>query len=174
MKWIAVADQAPPKDRVIIVTSGFSWAHKDVHFPARVGRDVRAEETFRSWSIRGHIAYAIWLEGEKEEMWIEPGRWSRLPDFTHWCEAENPFGEDAKPPRGLKERFDGDARLDENTAAVIKQEEWRDHLKDRVANDPRETEMGKASLNNQIARIEEHLEKLRAVRDRSYNPYPLK
>ncbi len=172
MKWIAVADQAPPKDRVIIVTSGFSWVHKDIHFPAREGRDARSEYTHRSWNIRGQIAYAIWHQFEKEDMWIEPGRWSRLPEFTHWCECENPFGEDAKPPRGLTERFDGDARLDENTAAVIKQEEWRDNLTARL-DDPRESEMGKASLTNQIARLEEHLEKLRAIRDRSYNPYPL-
>lgn len=171
MKWIAVADQAPPKDRVILVTSGFRWVHKDIHFPARVGRDARAEYTHRAWNIQGHVAYAIWLEGEKEQMWVEAGRWSPLSPFTHWCETENPFGEDAKPPRGLKERFDGDARLDENTAAVVKEEQWRDNLKGRL---DEESDMMKASLSNQIERIEAHLEKLRAIRDRSYNPYPLK
>ena len=173
MKWIAVADQAPPKDRVIIVTSGFSWVHKDIHFPERVGREPRAEYTHRAWNIQGNIAYAIWMEGEKEQMWVEAGRWSPLPPFTHWCECDNPFGEDAKPPRGLKERFDGDARLDEHTAAVLKEEQWRDNLAER-ANDPRESEMSRASMKNQVGRIDDHLVKMRAIRDRSYNPYPLK
>lgn len=173
MKWIAVADQEPPKDRVILVTSGFAWAHKDTHFEAREGRDARPAETFRTWNIQGHVAFAIWLEGEKEEMWIEAGRWARLPSFTHWCETENPFGESAVPPRGLKERFEGDARLAENGLAVTKQEEWIANL-ERHKLDPRATEMGNRSTDNQLVRARAHLETLRVIRDRSYDPYPVK
>ena len=187
MKWNAVADVPPPKDRVIIVTGGFCWQHKDTHFPARPERsgrgrngpwkeEAREEYTSRSWRIAGNITYAIWFEQGEASCWIDAARDMLLPPFQFWCEVENPFQNhelvSAVPPRGLSERFDGDARLAENTAAVAKQEEWIANL-ERMMDDPRETENGRKSLSNQIERARESLEKIKAVRDRSYDPYPL-
>lgn len=187
MNWIATSSVEPPKDRVIIVTGGFAWVHSDLHFPARAARSgkgrngswqepARPEQTSRSWKISGMITYAIFYEEGGDAFWLNASDYSRLPPFKFWAEANNPFDGheyvDPKPPHGLSETFEGDARRDQNEKSVEKQREWIKTL-ERHRDDPKNSEVTIQSMVRQISQAEKTLESLIETAERSYNPYPI-
>lgn len=101
IEWKSVIEFSPPKDRVIIVTSGASWHRQDEVVPARSvkGAIVPGRHVKRLLG-RGGVALVYWRD---KVFGMEGGRWLTLDggfgpqDFRYWAEFNNPIDETAVP-----------------------------------------------------------------------------
>jgi hypothetical protein len=134
--WIRVECLEPPKDRVIEVTNGFAWNHKDYYVK-------QCNKTNRTWALSGKILLAYWAKTEDAKPAIKrgdgkmrdakPEKWewvsaddtAPVPSFQFWRLAENPLVNDAIEPQLLSmniiatERYKGNATRSEILTTAI-------------------------------------------------------
>lgn len=99
--WKSVSEEAPPRDRVILVTSGLSWHRKDRIEPARTTRrEVIPEKHVKTLVGLGGVALVYWRDAV---FGMSGGRWATLDnslgpqDFRYWSEFNNPVDLAALP-----------------------------------------------------------------------------
>jgi hypothetical protein len=92
--WRAADLEAPPRDRVILVTSGLSWHRKDRIEPSRnTRRDVIPEKRVKTLVALGGVTLLSWRD---PVFGMSGGRWVTLDntlgpqDFRYWSEFNNP------------------------------------------------------------------------------------
>jgi len=117
--WKSVHQEAPPRNRVILVTSGLSWHRTDRIEPARVTR--------REAVPQKHVKVLVGLGGVALVYWrdavfgMSGGRWVTLDgnlgpqDFRYWSEFNNPVD-----PADLPEGYSADVLVpDVNTLPQV-------------------------------------------------------
>ncbi len=98
--WKSTAEIEPPKDRLILITSGIAWRREDTTRPARTTNRgvVIPERHYKSRRAIGGVQLVYWLSpeeaGQKEGVWVEFGRnWIGQQTFEYWAEFNNPITE---------------------------------------------------------------------------------
>lgn len=98
MKWIRTSDRKPPKNQLLMVTSGISWRREDIvlvdHGDAELARTpilkCAGQALLVYWRTNADLPPSLQTE--------EDGRWMQFPsnkalnaDFNYWVEFENPI-----------------------------------------------------------------------------------
>lgn len=180
MPWNKVEDIAPPKDRVIEVTSGAAWVYDDTYF--NKDNRYRPDKTSRYWSYQGNVELVLWYDaltlGDKKGAFMST-RGGLMPEFKFWREYENPLAglegylTDTTPPHSINETFDGDARLrlyPDIEAAANKNIAW---LQEVIARDVADGRPPLPSTERGLRLGIEHANKVTAEKAAAYDPYEL-
>lgn len=180
MPWNNVAENEPPKDRIIEATWGGAWTYTDFYYAKTSKR--RPNTTARTWSFTGGVVLAIWRSAEdlerEEGAWVDTQNMPIFPMFKFWREYENPLQEpgyltQVVPPHAHYQDFSGDARLrlyDAMEAEIQKQID----LNTRFVSE--DIAAGKTPLPSTVRALglsEERLKVLKEMRADAYDPYEL-
>ena len=98
IEWKNRDEEAPPTDRVIMISSGWSWRREDYHAPEvkdRRGKVVRPARVVPSKDIVGGIFLAYWNpDFGKDGGYAVCGMKGLAPNFRFWAEPNNPISQD--------------------------------------------------------------------------------
>ena len=184
MPWNETDIVAPPRDRVIEVTSGAAWAHEDSYQDA--DQRYRPDTTWRTWRFQGGVALVIWRDNstlatkmDAGGAWIETTSGGLFGPFRFWREYENPLAgrngllTSTTPPYPIEQKFKGDARLrlyDQIEAEIRKNIAWAEGV---IARDVAEGRQPGPGTVRALAAYETKLAKTLAARASAYDPYDL-